>query len=128
MNNEDMIGKRYGRLTVISQVPKEKGKPICFNCKCDCGNDCIANKYRLLDGQKMSCGCLHKEQLIKRNKETSKYNGESSTKYDRILRIYGAMKHRCYNKNDYKYSDYGGRGIIICKEWLDDYFLLKNGL
>jgi hypothetical protein len=29
------------------------------------------------------------------------------------------MKARCYNPNRPAYKDYGGRGIKICKEWLD---------
>ena len=29
------------------------------------------------------------------------------------------MKQRCYNKNNDAYCRYGGRGIVICKEWLD---------
>ena len=31
------------------------------------------------------------------------------------------MKQRCYNPNDKSYSHYGGRGITVCKEWLDSY-------
>ena len=31
------------------------------------------------------------------------------------------MKNRCYNKNSKDYKNYGGRGITICKEWLEDY-------
>ncbi len=27
------------------------------------------------------------------------------------------MKRRCYNPNDPKYKDYGGRGIIVCDRW-----------
>lgn len=30
------------------------------------------------------------------------------------------MKGRCKNKNNPKYHRYGGRGIQVCKEWLDD--------
>lgn len=30
------------------------------------------------------------------------------------------MKARCYSKNHIHYSDYGGRGIKICDEWLND--------
>lgn len=30
------------------------------------------------------------------------------------------MNDRCYNKNNKRYKDYGGRGIIICDEWLND--------
>jgi len=31
------------------------------------------------------------------------------------------MKDRCYNCNHIAYKDYGGRGIIICDEWLNDF-------
>lgn len=31
------------------------------------------------------------------------------------------MKSRCFNKNNPKYSSYGGRGITICNEWLNDF-------
>lgn len=30
------------------------------------------------------------------------------------------MKQRCYNKNCKAYNNYGGRGIVICEEWLND--------
>lgn len=29
------------------------------------------------------------------------------------------MKTRCFNRNNAKYKDYGGRGIKVCEEWLD---------
>ena len=32
-------------------------------------------------------------------------------------RIHGAMKARCYNKNDKAYQYYGGKGIKICERW-----------
>ena len=31
------------------------------------------------------------------------------------------MKTRCYNPNFIYYCNYGGRGIIICDEWLNDF-------
>lgn len=30
------------------------------------------------------------------------------------------IKERCYNPNNKEYSRYGGRGIYICDEWLND--------
>lgn len=38
--------------------------------------------------------------------------------------IYHGMKKRCLNPNCKRYRDYGGRGIVICDEWLKgfDYF------
>lgn len=31
------------------------------------------------------------------------------------------MKDRCYNPHHVHYSDYGGRGIIICPDWKDNF-------
>lgn len=30
------------------------------------------------------------------------------------------MVHRCTNVDHKAYKDYGGRGITVCKEWIDD--------
>ena len=31
------------------------------------------------------------------------------------------MKQRCYNKNKDNYKWYGGRGISVCDEWLNNF-------
>lgn len=31
------------------------------------------------------------------------------------------MKARCYNQNDSRYYSYGGRGITVCDEWINDF-------
>lgn len=36
-----------------------------------------------------------------------------------LYRAWENMKKRCLNKNNEKYHRYGGRGITICKEWMD---------
>ena len=50
----------------------------------------------------------------------------------RIYKTFHQMKQRCYNPNNPSYPNYGGRGIIICDEWLDNIELFvewayKNG-
>lgn len=52
-----------------------------------------------------------------------KTHGLSNTK---IYRIYLSMINRCYKKYDEFYSDYGGRGISVCQEWLDDFMNFYN--
>ena len=37
-----------------------------------------------------------------------------------IVRRFVYMKNRCYNINNTRYKDYGGKGITICEEWLED--------
>ena len=32
-----------------------------------------------------------------------------------------SMKQRCCNKNNARYSDYGGRGIKVCDRWMNSY-------
>lgn len=49
-----MIGKKFGKLTVISHHSRHKG----YNCKCDCGNLAIAKSYMLKSGKHNSCGCI----------------------------------------------------------------------
>lgn len=33
--------------------------------------------------------------------------------------VWGAMIQRCTNKNNARYSNYGGRGINVCDRWAD---------
>ena len=37
----------------------------------------------------------------------------------RIFRIYHNIKQRCYNKKHPRYDSYGGKNIVMCKEWLE---------
>ena len=48
-----------------------------------------------------------------------------SVHHTRLNKIYEHMKDRCYNPNFHCYNRYGGRGITICKEWLEDYQTFK---
>lgn len=41
--------------------------------------------------------------------------------HTRLNRIYHEMKNRCLCKTSDKYKYYGGRGISICEEWLNDF-------
>lgn len=39
----------------------------------------------------------------------------------RLYRTWNNMKQRCYNPKNPNYASYGGRGITIYQEWLDDF-------
>lgn len=62
----------------------------------------------------------------------NKYVGEENSNYKdgrtgtRLYNIYRYMKTRCYNPNADNYKHYGGRGIKICQEWLDDFSAFKE--
>lgn len=59
----DLVGKRFGKLTVLSKV--DNSKPGTFwKCRCDCGNIVEANTSNLNSGGKKSCGCLISNDLV----------------------------------------------------------------
>ena len=74
-NGHDLIGKRFGRLTVIGKVNIHNNNGyINWLCKCDCGNECIVISHNLTTGNTQSCGCLHIETIKINGKEHPNYN------------------------------------------------------
>lgn len=110
----DLIGKRFGRLTVLAISKRERTQSgsikICFRCQCDCGNQIEVTYQSLKSGSTISCGCYRKEKISEENKT----HGQSST---RLYKIYIGMKKRCYNDKSENYPHYGGKGVKICDEW-----------
>lgn len=115
----DMTGKKYGMLTVIERTGTANDKQALWKCKCDCGNFHTSKGRDLRNGKVKSCGCMSKKWMAD---AITKHNLTNS----RIYKIYHGMKARCYNKNNDRYLDYGGRGITICQEWLDDFMNFYN--
>ena len=117
-NNDEYIGKKFGKLTVIEIVHVDKnGKQHSgwqWKCKCDCGNETLARPSLVLRGKKLSCGCLKKEQEYHNLGEKRKTHGKSNT---RLYRIWRGMIDRCENEKTPSYKDYGSRGIKVCDEW-----------
>ena len=37
-----------------------------------------------------------------------------------LVKVFHHMQSRCYNPNDKRYKDWGGRGIKICNEWVEN--------
>lgn len=54
----DLIGKRFGMLTVEKDSGKRSGGCILWNCKCDCGNEILLVRSQLVSGKVQSCGCV----------------------------------------------------------------------
>lgn len=58
---QEMVGQRFGRLTVVAMGAQRPKGRILWECRCDCGNTILASKSALKNGTTKSCGCLHKE-------------------------------------------------------------------
>jgi hypothetical protein len=53
---EKVIGRRFGQLTVLEQVPAAD-KYARFRCQCDCGAQKVVRAAHLRAGGTRSCGC-----------------------------------------------------------------------
>jgi hypothetical protein len=60
----EMIGKRFGRLVVVSEAGRCRDGAISWDCLCDCGNQFVASGKKLRDGRIASCGCRKREAMI----------------------------------------------------------------
>lgn len=77
---------------------------ICKVCRDPYEVDPHKLKYR------KHCGCM------KKNVVACRY----AKQYPRLAQTYKHMTARCYNKENKDYYNYGGRGIIVCEEWIKD--------
>ena len=119
----DLIGKQFGRLTVIERVEdhlyKNGRRDIVYKCRCQCGNETNVLAVHLRSGHTQSCGCYR----IETSTKTMTTHGDTG---DRKLVIWKNMKARCENPKRPDYPLYGGRGVTICKEWSDDYIAFRS--
>lgn len=60
---KNLIGQKFGRLTVIKDSGQRQNNRIIWECQCDCGNIVYVNTNSLTTGNTTSCGCYHKEQI-----------------------------------------------------------------
>ena len=111
----DIVGQRFGRLTVIEPMGKGKDGRARWLCQCDCGNYKAVSNSNLGKGI-VSCGCKKAEDLKKN--AIKPIHGQSRT---RLYGVWGAMVDRCNNPHAHEYENYGGRGIKVCDEWRWDY-------
>ena len=60
----NLLGQKFGMLTVIEEHPKIKNRTA-WLCKCECGNQKAVITKSLRNGNTKSCGCLHKKTVSK---------------------------------------------------------------
>lgn len=124
--HNELIGKRFGLLTVTEYAGVSKNRKTMWMCRCDCGNmvgPVVGSNLRR--GSPKSCGCIIREAF----EENSSYN---YVHYKRLYSIWHGMKQRCYWTRYKQFKDYGGRGITMCDEWRDNFedfldWALANG-
>lgn len=119
----DLTNNKYGNLTVLKPLGyhRENDHHFWSLVKCDCGIEFPIHDSLLVSGRRTQCPTC--------SNEDRKTHGMSESS---IFHIWGGMKGRCYNPNNGSYPDYGGRGIVVCDEWIDSFqnfyeWSMKNG-
>jgi hypothetical protein len=111
---DELVGDAYYLHDVVSTI---KRRQAMFRCKC--GNNFIAQVFKVKTLETKSCGCLHKI-------NTSKANSKHNLKNHKLYSVWSSMKARCYNKNVDAYKRYGGIGVSVCEEWKNDFMSFYN--
>src|SRR6266508_728705 len=109
-NLVDLVGRKFGRLTVTGRAGNDGHGHAMWACLCECGTTITVARGALRTRETQSCGCLKRQ----RTRETHTTHGQSNSPEWRAWRN---MRQRCKNRRHPKYRDYGGRGITVCDRW-----------
>ena len=99
---------------LLKETNKDKIRAGLYRCML-CDKEFKAAIYNVKKGITKSCGCIKSQRIKEAN---TKHNIWSINK--RLYMIFTSIKDRVLNPKYINYKDYGGRGIIICDEWIKD--------
>lgn len=111
---DEHIGEKHGVYTIIGlSENKAKDGHKMYVVQCECGEHKIA-LYSSISYNNTVYKCPH----------WSEY-GNIKTKPNqiddrRLAKIFRGMIRRCYVPEDTAYRFYGGKGIKVCQEWIDN--------
>jgi hypothetical protein len=109
-----MIGRVFGRYTVLAGAENAPCGHKRYLCLCTCGDRRIVWGIGLRSGRSRSCGCLSRE--LSRERETKHGHARRGRTTD-TFRIWCGILDRCERAANRDYADYSGRGITICERW-----------
>ena len=77
----DLLGRVFGRWTVLRRVDNAGDGSAQWLCRCACGTERVVKGKRLVGGDTISCGCFHNEA-----------NSASRIEDIKIGRVFGAWE------------------------------------
>ncbi len=80
-SRRDLVGSRFGRLTVVAETTERRHANVVWECRCDCGATAQVPTTALTSGRTASCGCLQSD----RASETFTTHGRSRSPEYRML-------------------------------------------
>ena len=84
---QSLVGKKYGKLTVIERVENDRFNQVQYKCLCDCGGITTVSANNLRNGITNSCGCLKSkgEMIINNWLQKHKINFISQYSHTKII-------------------------------------------
>jgi len=110
-------GQRFSRWTVLDKESITIRNHTKVWCRCDCGTEKLIDDQSLKTGRSTSCGCYHKSMTNAMQTHGDSSKNIKATEYN----SWAGMKQRCYNKNNIRYPEWGGKGVTVCDRWLNSY-------
>lgn len=108
-----LVGKKYGRLTVVEKLESPGARNSRYKCVCECGGVKVTASNNFLSGGTKSCGCLHMESARDASIKARKH-GKAGT---RTYKTWQSMFGRCYSPSNRSFMYYGAKGITVCDRW-----------
>lgn len=118
-----LLGQKIGHLTVLKEG-MGAGRLTTWICRCECGQQCEkkGNYLQRRDRRRKdfypSCSQQCPVMQKHRTQKVSTRQGRSSHP---VYRTYHNILQRCYNPRNGSWVRYGGRGIVVCKRWLESF-------
>lgn len=115
-DREYVIGKTYGRLTVMDEAGHTPAGQRLVKAQCSCEAKTIryVQLGNLRSGCTTSCGCVHKENTSAANTVHGHLRHDAHTpEYN----AWDSMHKRCSDPSVESYPYYGGKGIRVSPKW-----------
>jgi hypothetical protein len=117
-------GDRFGRLVAVKDDGIRSGRHY-WIFLCDCGTIKTICASSVKNNSVRSCGCMHLERC-KSGLNRIKHGDARVGHVTRLHGIWRGMLKRCYTKTSPSYNRYGGRGIRVCDEWVNNYVAFRD--
>ncbi len=110
----DIIGKKFGLLTIVSYVRKHNHRTW-WKCKCDCGAFCVISRKALGNycspKRPFSCGCIAKQHKGKKGKVP--FEEDCLRKYQDLCAF------RSINRECWEWTGYKQKGKTPKTSWMN---------
>lgn len=109
-----LIGQKFNRWTILKDLGKKgKANRRTILVVCECGFEGEREFTSVRSGNSKSCGC--------HNLQALKDRAIHGLKGHPLYIVWKQMRQRCLNPKSTFYKHYGGKGVVICQEWLDSF-------